>query len=99
MSETYEREKAKHLFCQFLRERDAWQPTCTGPNEPDSPAEPFVEVDRAYATDCFLRKNPSYERFWGDLSEVRQGIDKFTFKPEWLAAESPQCETPVAPCR
>jgi hypothetical protein len=80
MSEIHEREKAKHLFRQFLHELDAFPPACTGPNEPDSRVEEFVTVSKADAIDCFVRKNPSGERFRDDLSEVRQGEDNFTFK-------------------
>lgn len=80
MSETHECEKARHLFRKFLQNLDACQPTCTGLYETDSIVEPFVEVDRAHATDCFLRKNPSLERFRGNISKVRQGINRFTFK-------------------
>lgn len=80
MSETHECEKARHLFCEFLHELDACQPTCTGLYGTDSLTEDPINVDRADATNCFLRKNPTYERFRGDLSQVRQGIDRFTFK-------------------
>ncbi len=89
MSETHEREKARHSFRTFLQELDACPPTCTGPNAPDSRVEAFVEVDRSQATDCFLRRNPSYERFRDDLRKVRQGIGRFRFK---MALWSGLCE-------
>ena len=79
MSETYESEHAKHLFDTFLQNLDACQPSCTGLYNPDLPVEPSVKVDHTDALDCFLRKNPSYERFRNDLAEVRRSVKWFTF--------------------
>ncbi|KKL07865.1 hypothetical protein LCGC14_2581690, partial [marine sediment metagenome] len=47
MSETHECEKARHLFCEFLHELDACQPTCTGLYGTDSLTEDPINVDRA----------------------------------------------------
>jgi hypothetical protein len=91
MNVTYECEKARHLFGEFLRRLEVCTPTCLGPNELDAPVESLIAVGRVYATNCFLRKNPSYEQFRGDLSKVRQGIDRFTFKVELWASMTPQC--------
>jgi len=79
MFATHEREKARHSFDTFLQNLDACPPSCTRLYEPVLPVEPFVEVDRTDALDCFLRKNPSYERFRDDLAEVRRSVKWFTF--------------------
>jgi hypothetical protein len=82
MSEIHEREKARYRFRQLLQELFAWQPTCTAPYEGDCDATPFVEVDRADALNCFLRKYPAYERFREELAEVRRSEQKFFLNPE-----------------
>jgi hypothetical protein len=79
MSETHELDKARHAFRKFLQDLHAWQPTCTGLFERDRDVEPFVEVERSGALDCFLRKYPTYERFRDELAEVRRGEQTFFF--------------------
>jgi hypothetical protein len=79
LSERLELDQIKHLFRMFLQNLNACPPSCAGMYEPDLPVEPSVNVDRSDALDCFLRKNPSYERFRDDLTKVHHSVKWFTF--------------------
>ncbi len=82
MSETHELDKAHYEFRKFLQDLHAFPATCTGLYQRDSDVNEFVTIDRADATNCFLRKYPSYEPFRDRLAEVRPGEEKFDFNRE-----------------
>ena len=79
-------EKARHDFprirCALVAGRLRW----TGLNKPEPPYESSIHVSPSDALDCFLRRDPSYERFRDELAQMCQHVKTFSFKREaWNA--------------
>ena len=88
MSEALELQRAKHEFRQFIRRPSASQARNTGPGETDSEAPRTVDIPRADALNCFLRKRPHFERFRAELAKVRAQQQTFTFVAELWEKEN-----------
>ncbi len=82
MSETLKLRKALSEHSKFIDSLFGSPARNTELFDHDLPHKPPVDVEPAEALNCFLRKNPSYERFRKELSEVRDPEMKYSFVEE-----------------